>query len=122
MCLFRELLPNVCIFMGVLLRIYLHPCVYLLMVSSEPLGWAVIVPDLTSSLNQPFMLPSEPLYRNFVRPHLECCVQIWLPHLRKDRFAIERVQCRVTRLTQGRAKLSCEEQLKKTVLYSSQNR
>ena len=58
------------------------------------------------------------LYRNLVRPHQECCVQFWLPQLRKDIDATERA----TRLIPGLARLSYEEQLKETGLYTLERR
>ena len=32
-----------------------------------------------------------PLYKFTVRPHLDCCVQAWRPHYRKDKDKLEKV-------------------------------
>ena len=49
-------------------------------------------------------------------------MQFWSPELRKDIDAIERVQHRATRSIPGLARLSYEERLKKTGLYTLERR
>ena len=48
-------------------------------------------------------------------------MQFW-SQLRKDIYAIERVQCRATRLIPGLATLSYEERLKETGPYTRERR
>ena len=49
-------------------------------------------------------------------------MQFWSPQFRKDIDAIERVQHRATRLIPGLARLSYEERLKETGLYTLERR
>jgi len=42
-----------------------------------------------------------PLYSALVRSHLQCCVQFWVSHFKKDEELLERVHWRATRMMKG---------------------
>ena len=58
------------------------------------------------------------LYKTYVRPLLEYCIQLRCPYLAQDIDTLERVQRRATKLVCGLADLPYESRLRKLGIYS----
>jgi len=63
-----------------------------------------------------------PLYKSFVRPHLEYCVPIWSSHYQKDIELVEGVQRCATKLIDDVRNLHYEERIKKLNLMTLEKR
>jgi len=57
------------------------------------------------------------LYKMYVKPHLEYCIQVWSPYLTKDINLLEKVQRRATKLLPHLFDLPYETRLEKLGLY-----
>lgn len=62
------------------------------------------------------------IYKTYVRPHLEYCIQAWSPWLRKDIDVLEKVQRRATRMVTGMKKLNYNQRLKRLNLTTLEER
>ena len=51
------------------------------------------------------------IYKTYIRPHVEYCIQVWSPHMKKDIQCLEKVQRSATRLVTSLRKLTYEERL-----------
>ena len=62
------------------------------------------------------------LYKVFIRPHLEFCVQAWSPYFKKDIDCREKVQCRATKMVYGLGNIKYEDRIERLNLFLLQYR
>ena len=62
------------------------------------------------------------LYRSYVIPNLEYCIQFWLPINERDADMLEGVQRRATKMIQSLRNLSYEERLKRLGMFTLRRR
>jgi len=52
------------------------------------------------------------IYKGYIRPHLQFCIQAWSPFLAKDKLVLDNVQRRASKLVRGLKNKSYEERLR----------
>jgi len=62
------------------------------------------------------------IYKTYIRPHMEYCVQAWSPYLKKDIKCFEKVQRSATKMVHGLRHLSCEQRLRHLELTTLRER
>ena len=58
------------------------------------------------------------LYKTYIRPNMEFCIQAWSPYMVKDIEVLEKVQHRATRMVPGLKRLPYEDRLRRLDIYS----
>ena len=58
------------------------------------------------------------LYKTYIRPNMEFCIQAWSPYMVKDIEVLEKVQHRATQMVPGLKRLPYENRLRRLDIYS----
>ena len=62
------------------------------------------------------------IYKTYIRPRMEYCVQAWSPYLKKDIKCLEKVQRSATKMVHGLRRLSYEQRLRHLELTTLKER
>ena len=62
------------------------------------------------------------IYKTYMRPHLEYCIQVWSLHLATDILCLEKIQRAATKIVPGLKKLAYGDRLKRLGLTTLETR
>ena len=105
--------------LGVIVCDTLHPSVQCAKAANRAMSALGVVKKSFKHLDEE-SLPV--LYKSYIRPHMETCVQAWSPYYKRDIEVLEKIQRRTTKLVPSLKQLPYEERLSRLNLMPLEER